>query len=146
MKLHKWLQRLYCLYFDIPTFVIILLLISCVYRPLIYMLISGVQHLDQLYELPPIFFDISYEALIEILAAIIVIPVVMFFVCKILNKASSCGKFTAYDIKKDGTQELWGTVRLSYNLFSNERKGEFQKKDDNSRCVVKAVFERGCLP
>ena len=64
----------------------------------------------------------------NIVSAIIVIPLV-FWIFKVRGKVAGVGKFKAFVVKADGTEQAWGDVRLSYNLLSNRIRGTITRDE-----------------
>ena len=136
-KIKRWLN----LHFDISSLVIILLLVSLVYRPLLNFLFLTSTNLTPKLTVPEWVEHILLKVLCEIIAAAIILPLV-FYLFRVSSKSMLTGKFTAFDII-DGKDTEWGTVTLTYNMFSNRIKGVLTSVSGDADLHIDAAFERG---
>jgi hypothetical protein len=140
-KTIKKIKRLLRIHLDIPSAVIILLIISLFFRPLLNFLFNVSSNFLQEVKFSPWFEIISLKVVCEMIAAMIIIPLILYFF-RLSTKSMLVGKFNAFDIV--GTNEnVWGIVTLSYNMFSNKIRGTLTSTSDDSEILIEAIFDRG---
>jgi hypothetical protein len=141
MKRVKNLRRFFRLHIDISTVLILAVIFLVFYRPLLNLIFKGMSFASA--ELHPgeAVREILLKVISEIITISIVFPVLVYFF-KINTRALLSGKFTAFDIDTSGSEVEWGTVTLTYNLFSNKIRGSLVPKTAGNEIEIEAVFER----
>jgi len=139
----KWTQirGYFNLHIDLPTIVVILLIVLLIYQPLFNELFDFIGFIGSKTESPKWLNDIFIGIVSNIISAFIVVPTV-FWMFQLQAKAALCGKFKTYEIV-DGNENYWGDVELTYNIFSNRIHGRASSNEYDSDVQIEAVFERG---
>ena len=142
MRMFKAVRSRFRLYFDLPSTIIILVILSFVYRPILGFFFRFLEKTDAELQLPVWVGDFGLAMLANLLSAI----VIAFFVLLVLGWrriSAVCGTFDAYDLKDDNAKEPWGKVTIRYNLLSNKIRGSLIDDTRDTEIVLDAVFDRG---
>jgi hypothetical protein len=138
------LKDYFRVHIDIPTIIIVLLCILIGYRQLANFTFHGIIFLTQKIEFPAWFKDVSINVLSEFIAAAILIFLgYLYFRTK--RKPFFAGNFTAYEITKNAGADVkteWGTLRLTYNIFSKRIKGVLRSTDGKTSIHLDGQFDK----
>lgn len=139
------LRGLWRIHIDIPAIVFIILVIILINQQGTQVLVGIVDKFADQTAVPTWMNEITIGVVANILALIIIVPALVWAL-GLLNKSFLCGEFTAYEItERDGEriEERWGTVHLTYNLFSHRIKGRLIAQDEDAEIYLEAKFDRG---
>jgi hypothetical protein len=139
--MRSWLVRIFRLHVDLPSVVIVLLLVTLVYRPLLNVAIPTLESTGTELGFPPSVIAFLRDFFANLTAGAIVL-VVGYWIFDIKLKSAYAGEFLAFDIKK-GHEEEWGRIRLTYNLFSRRIRGLLHNEAIKVDIEIDGVFERG---
>jgi len=129
------------LHIDLPTIVIVLLIVAIFYRPLLSGVFAFAGFVETKTELPPWVSDLVIGIVVNIISAIIIVPLA-FWIFRLRAKSELCGNFKAYDIV-NGQERYWGKIHLTYNIFSNRVCGCLSSDHFDADIRIEGVFERG---
>lgn len=149
MKLGRYLR----LHFDISSITIILFIIYLIYQPVAAFVKYQALNIPTLKGSQETLSGFIVNILSDLVAAGI-IGLSAYLIFKLAYKSSLTGTFTAFDIFpevkgndgnkiSDERREEWGTVTLTYNLFTNELCGTLISKAGDIEIKLEAKFERG---
>jgi hypothetical protein len=110
---------------DISTFVVAVLVLSFLWRPLyVYITTFVGVAATAMPPMPTWVENLLQNILANIVSAAIIIPP-FFWILRVREKSAAAGRFNAF-VTTQGVEEAWGEVRLSYNLLSNRIKGNIR--------------------
>lgn len=141
----KKIRDYFRLHIDIPTIVIILLIVAIVYRPFANFLFSRIGIASQIIKAPAWAKDIILNVISEFIAAFLLV-VVGYIYIKYNSHPYFAGSFTAFAVTKiqgqPDDEEEWGDLRLTYNIFSKKIKGELKSKAGDARLKIDGEFDK----
>lgn len=136
------IRSLFRLYIDLPSIIVLLVIISFVYRPILGFFFGSLEILDAELHFPPWMGELGLAMLANVLSAIVIaVPIVFFLGWR--RTAAVCGTFEAYVLGDDNSKERWGKVTLRYNLISNKIRGRLVDDIRDTELALDAVFDRG---
>ena len=138
-KLLSKIKKILMVHIDLPTIIMISVIVLVIHRPLASFIFTRVAWLSERLDLPIWIGPILQGVSANIITALIVGPFLYFFFRNGI-KSQTVGKFSAYDIS-DGKRTEWGTVHLTYNLFSNRIIGKIVHNDIILK--LEASFDKG---
>ena len=134
----KTLRQLIYVHIDIPTILVLLFIVLLVHRPLEKKFFETLGWADDTFTFPVWFKDVWLGVLANVLAALIIVPVV-FWLLRVRARAAVCGRFTAFDTTSGQAKE-WGSVTLTYNIFSRRVRGTLTYND--VELTLDAIFDK----
>jgi len=126
------------IHLDIPTIVLVSVVVLFVYRPLAAWLFSLVGWVESEVQFPAWVGSVAQGIVANLVSAAVIVPIAIW-ILRIRSKAAAAGRFKAFDMTS-GSAESWGEVFLSYNLFSTKIRGTLTHNDIVMR--LEAVLDK----
>jgi hypothetical protein len=133
------MRRFLRIHVDLPTLIVALVVLLFVHRPLQKAFFDLIGWVDTQYNLPDWCGTMGIAIVANVLA-LLLLGTIGFALFRIGSKAAIVGVFKAYDLTR-GAREEWGTVRLTYNIFSRKIRGSITHND--IELTLEGVFDKG---
>ena len=135
------MKRLFCVYFDVPTIVVLVLIISVFYRPLANALFRWIGQFSEISPIPSWVTTIGLNV-IGGLICVVLVAIVGFVLLNWNYKSEVAGTYNAYVITENNERESWGEVKIKYNLITDKFRTYLKHEDRQVNGHAKLVAQR----